>query len=297
VSGGEIQLALFGHGGQLASAIYDLAEPRDLMLSAFSRSDCDITDKVALRNAVDAVRPAVIINAAAYTAVDRAESESERAFAVNRNGAANLAEAAKSVGAALIHVSTDYVFDGSKSGAYTELDPVAPLGVYGRSKAEGESAILEIMPANAVVLRTAWVYGVDGANFVKTMLRLGAEREVVRVVDDQHGSPTFADDLADAILNLAVHLRPARSRIYHATGQGTATWFDFAREIFAETARRGLRTPRLEAITTAQYPTPAKRPANSVLDCSLLKRDFGIALPPWRDGLRRMLDAHLEGVQ
>ena len=139
--------------------------------------------------------------------------------------------------------------------------------------------------------------GLEGSNFVKTMLRLGAERELVRVVNDQRGAPTFAGDLADAILDLAPKLRRERSRIYHATGQGTATWFEFADEIFAETARRGLRTPRLEAIATAEYPTPAKRPANSVLDCGAMERDYGIALPTWRNGLHRMLNAHLDAAQ
>jgi dTDP-4-dehydrorhamnose reductase len=237
------------------------------------------------------------VNAAAYTAVDRAESEPDRAFAVNRDGIANIARAAFSASAMVLQVSTDYVFDGTKPTPYLESDPLAPLGVYGASKAQGEQALLQAMPENAVILRTAWVYGLEGANFVKTMLRLGAEREVVRVVDDQRGSPTFADDLADAILDIAHQLQPSRSRIYHAAGQGSATWHDVAREIFSETAKRGLRTPRLEAILTSQYPTPAKRPANSVLDCSLLERDFGIALPDWRDGLRRMLNAHLEAVQ
>jgi dTDP-4-dehydrorhamnose reductase len=145
-------------------------------------------------------------------------------------------------------------------------------------------------------LRTAWVYGLEGANFVKTMLRLGAERELVRVVDDQRGSPTFADDLADGILALAAPQCTAIG-VYHLAGRGIATWFDVAGEIFAETARRGLPTPRLEAITTAEYPTPAKRPANSVLDCSLLENEYGVALPDWRDGLKRMLKAHLDAAR
>ncbi len=293
----ELEIVLFGSGGQLGSALCRSAEKRETSLCAFSRTDCDIADKAMLLDAVNAKRPTLVINAAAYAAVDRAEAEQGRAFAINRDGAANVAAAAKSVGALLIHISTDYVFDGSKNEPYVETDPVAPLGIYGVSKAEGESAILERMPTGALILRTAWLYGLEGANFVKTMLRLGAEREVVRVVDDQRGSPTFADDLADAILELAYQLKPVRSRVYHLAGQGTATWCEFAREIFTEAGRRGLRTPRLEPIPTSQYPTSAKRPANSVLNCSLIKRDFGIALPPWRDGLKRMLAAHLEAAR
>jgi dTDP-4-dehydrorhamnose reductase len=293
----ELDIALFGCGGQLGSAICRLAEEREIALSAFSRSDCDVTDEAAVRNAVDSVRPTVIVNAAAYTSVDRAEKDLDAAFAVNRDGVANIARAARVGGAGLIHVSTDYVFDGRKPAPYLESDPVAPVGVYGMSKAEGEKALQAAMPENAVILRTAWVYGLEGGNFVKTMLRLGAERDVVRVVDDQRGSPTFADDLASAIIELAGKLAPGPSTIYHTAGRGTATWHEVAREIFAASAKRGLAAPRLEAITTAQYPTPAKRPANSVLDCSRLARDFAIELPDWRDGLHRMLNAHFEAAR
>ncbi len=286
------RITIFGAGGQLGSALARRAAAREASVIAFARADADITDAHAVRRVLAATD--IVVNAAAYTAVDRAESDAARAFAVNRDGAANVAEAATAIGATLIHMSTDYVFDGASSEPYTESDPIVPLGVYGRSKADGEAAVLRIAPT-AVVLRTAWVYGLEGANFVKTMLRLGTEREVVRVVDDQRGSPSFADDLADAILTLAARISVSpRSRIYHLAGQGVATWHEFAREIFAEAAEQGLRTPRLDAISTREYPTPAKRPANSVLDCRLIEHDFGIALPPWRDGLRRMLKAYLE---
>ncbi len=289
-------IAVFGAGGQIGSALARRARARQQKLALFTHADADITDHNAVVAALRDFSVGIAINAAAYTAVDKAESEPARAFAINRDGAATLAEACATQGTQLIHISTDYVFDGTKSGPYLESDPISPLGVYGRSKAEGEEAVIGVAP-DCIILRTAWVYGLDGANFVKTILRLGAERDAVRVVDDQKGSPTFADDIAEAILTLIAAGERAGSRIYHLAGQGTATWFEFAREIFAETERRGMKTPRLEAITTAQYPTPAKRPANSVLDCSRITNDFGIKLPPWQEGLKRMLTAHLERAQ
>ncbi|MBI1213568.1 MAG: dTDP-4-dehydrorhamnose reductase [Alphaproteobacteria bacterium] len=289
-------IAVFGAGGQVGSALARRAHERRVKLELFAHKQVDITDPKAVTAALRDNSVGVAINAAAYTAVDKAESESDRAFAINRDGAGALAQACSTQGAQLIHLSTDYVFDGTKQGAYSESDPIAPLGVYGRSKAEGEVAVVSNAP-DSIILRTAWVYGLEGANFIKTMLRLGAEREVVRVVNDQSGSPTYADDLADQILTLVDQRQRATTGVYHLAGQGKATWFEVAREIFAETGRRGLRTPRLEAITTAEYPTPAKRPTNSVLDCSLIERDFGIALPDWRDALGRMLTAHLGAAQ
>ena len=215
-------------------------------------------------------------------------------MAINRDGASNVARVAHAVGIPLLHISTDYVFDGSKQVAYVESDPVAPLGVYGRSKADGEVAVLAEDPA-AVIVRTAWVYGLEGANFVKTMLRLGAERDVLRVVNDQTGSPTFADDLAAGLLTIASKASAATGGTYHLAGTGETTWFGFARKIFAEASHYGRRTPRLEAITTADYPTAGHRPANSVLDCAKAKRVFDVELPRWNDGLSRMLNAHLAG--
>ena len=286
-------IAVFGAGGQVGSALARRARERRIKLTLFTRADADITDYGAVVAALRDSSTGIAINAAAYTAVDKAESEPERALAINRDGAANLAQACATQGVQLIHISTDYVFDGTKPAPYVEDDPIAPLGAYGHSKAEGEAAVIGVAP-DCIVLRTAWVYGLEGGNFVKTMLRLAAERDIVRVVEDQKGSPTFADDLADAILSLVTAQKRAASSIYHLAGNGVATWHEVAQEIFAETARRGLPTPRLEAITTVEYPTPAKRPANSVLDCSLIRRDFNIALPDWRSGLRRMLAAHLE---
>ena len=286
-----MKLAVFGAAGQLGAALARVAAQRGVAISGFDRAAADITDPRAVFAALAAAGADVAVNAAAYTAVDKAESEPQAAFAVNRDGAENVAAAASRAGIPVIHVSTDYVFDGTKKGAYVEDDPIAPLGVYGKSKAEGEAAVRDAN-ARAVILRTAWVYGLEGANFVKTMLRLGGEREVLRVVDDQRGCPTFADDLADGIVSIAGKLG-AGWGTYHLTGSGETTWFGFARAIFAEASRLGARVPRLEPITTADYPTPAKRPANSVLACVKVKGAFGVELPPWNDGLSRMLHAHL----
>jgi dTDP-4-dehydrorhamnose reductase len=286
-----MKLAVFGAAGQLGAALARVGEHRGVAVIGFHRAGADIADAAAVGAALVEADADVAVNAAAYTAVDKAESEPEMAFAVNRDGAANVAAAAAHAGIPVIHISTDYVFDGTKAAAYVEDDPIAPVGIYGRSKAEGEAAVCAANP-HAVILRTAWVYGVEGANFVKTMLRLGAERDVLRIVDDQRGCPTFADDLAGGIVSVAGNLGE-RWGTYHLSGGGETTWFGFAGAIFAEAARLGARTPRLEPITTADYPTPAKRPANSVLDCTKAKRTFGVELPPWNDGLSRMLRAHL----
>ncbi|MGQ3031182.1 MAG: dTDP-4-dehydrorhamnose reductase, partial [Ferrovibrionaceae bacterium] len=238
---------------------------------------------------VAAMKPGVVVNAAAYTAVDKAESDADQAFLVNRDGPAALARAAAAVGAPLIHVSTDYVFDGTKDGAYTEDDPVAPVSVYGRSKEAGERAVREAAERH-VILRTAWVYSPFGNNFVKTMLRLGAEREELRVVADQRGCPTAAADIAAAIVRLAGADHGWGT--YHYSGAGPTTWHGFAEAIFAGAAARGAKVPaRVTAIGTADYPTPAVRPANSVLDCSRIDRVHGIVARNWREALEDCLDA------
>ena len=234
-----------------------------------------------------AEKPDLVINAAAYTAVDKAESEPELAFAVNRDGPAALAEACQAIGAPLIHVSTDYVFDGSKRGAYVEEDPVNPASVYGASKEAGESAIRARLPAH-VIIRSSWIYAPMGQNFVRTMLRLGRERPELRVVDDQTGSPTAAEELARAVQGAAGALL-AGGRDYgtfHFAGSGSTSWFGLAEAIFelAEGPR-----PRLIPIPTSGYPTPARRPANSVLDSSKFARLYGVTARPWRDSLARCL--------
>ena len=233
-------------------------------------------------------RPDVIINSAAYTAVDKAESEAPAALALNRDGARMLAEAAAKRGAAIIHISTDYVFDGSKPAPYLEDDPTGPINVYGWSKLEGEQAVVG---ANArhVIARTSWVYSPTGANFVKTMLRLAGERKELRIVDDQIGNPTYAPHLAKALLQIARSVledEPGqRWGTYHLAGAGTVSWCGFAREIFRVSATLGGPSADVAPIATADYPTPARRPANSRLDCSKAESTFGVVLPDWRAGV------------
>jgi dTDP-4-dehydrorhamnose reductase len=228
----------------------------------------------------------LVINAAAYTAVDKAETERDRAFAINRDGAGNLARACAERGIRFLHVSTDYVFDGTGTRPYREDDPIAPLGVYGASKAEGEQAVHE---AGGTVVRTSWLFAEGGPSFVHTMLRLAKERPVLRVVGDQRGCPTYAGDLADALLQLT-----PRERTYHYCNAGETTWHAFATAIIEEARRRvPLACERIEAITTAEYPTPAKRPAYSVLATTRI-RDAGIVPPSWQPGLARVVAHALE---
>jgi dTDP-4-dehydrorhamnose reductase len=244
-------------------------------------------------------RPDLVINLAAYTAVDRAESEPESAWAVNCAGAAHVAAACGEGTTPLIQLSTDYVFDGCKLGAYREEDPVNPLGVYGRSKEAGERAVRAAVPHH-IILRTAWVYGAHGTNFVKTMLRLGAERPSLRVVADQQGCPTAAADIASALMAIAgkIERGGANWGTFNFTGAGSTSWHGFAEEIFDVATGLGSwpvgSKPLVEAITTDQYPTPARRPMNSVLDCRKIAETFGISPPQWRTSLqvvvRELLD-------
>jgi dTDP-4-dehydrorhamnose reductase len=290
-----VDILLTGAHGQLGWEVFRRAA--GLSVHAVDRNGLDISDRTEVMRAVEAISPKVVINAAAYTAVDKAEGDVAAAYAVNRDGPAYLSQASAAQGIPLIHVSTDYVFDGSQSGAYTENDPVAPLGVYGESKLAGEDAVRQTL-ARHVILRTAWVFGIDGHNFVKTMLRVGAERGVLRVVDDQHGCPTYAGDLAEAALKIARRMIdgtvPADGfGTFHCTGSGATTWCGFARKIFDLAAPRLPKVPAVKAITTAKYPTPAKRPADSVLDCSRLEQVYGIRLRPWEAALAEMIDAML----
>ena len=283
-----------GSSGQLARCLVEAARLRGAALLAIGRPELDLEDAASIERAVRTVEPAAIVNAAAYTAVDRAESEAARAFAVNRDGAERLALAAQERGVPFIHVSTDYVFDGRKPSPYTEEDAPAPLNVYGRSKLEGEAAVHRAHAA-ALVLRTSWVYSPYGRNFVTAMLsRAGPEQtENIRVVEDQHGAPTAAADLAGAILDI---LRldgrdiAARSGIYHLAARGETTWHGLASVVFARLGRAGCRVPKLVAISSAQYPAAALRPANSRLDCAKIERRFKISLPHWRQSLDRCLD-------
>ena len=250
-------------------------------------ADFDAPD--ALEDLVRRVAPDVVVNAAAYTAVDRAEAEPDGAFRVNAAAPAALARACAGEGALLVHYSTDYVFDGTGSRPYREEDPTAPLGVYGASKLAGEQAIRD-SGARHAILRTAWVYAAHGSNFLRTMLRLGGERDELGVVADQVGAPTPAHFIANATAEI-VRQGVDASGTWHLTAAGQASWHEFARAIFeqAHAAGRLPRVPRVRAIGTSDYPTPARRPAYSVLDSSRLRADFGIAPPPWRQGLQDVI--------
>ena len=252
---------------------------------ACDRQEFDLADPDALRNAVRDAAPTVIVNAAAHTAVDKAEAEPELAMAINAIAPGVLAEEAKRLGALLIHYSTDYVFDGTKPAPYTEDDSPAPLSVYGRSKREGELAIAAA-DGRHLIFRTSWVYGLHGANFMKTMLRLGKERDELRVVGDQIGAPTWSRHLAD-VTALVLARKDIPNGLYHLAAAGETSWHGYAEAIFYEAQRVGLmdKSPVVHRITSADYPLPAARPANSRLDCSRFRRDFDLTLPDWRTGL------------
>ena len=278
-------ILVVGKSGQLARCLVEAASRRNVRLIVAGRPDVDIEQLESIDRALTMFCPGVIINAAAYTAVDKAETEPERCYAVNHAGARQLAEAASRRNVPLIQVSTDYVFDGQKATPYGEDDPTAPLGIYGRSKLEGEQAVLAKHP-EALILRTSWVYSVYGSNFVTTMLRLAQSQPSLRVVDDQIGCPTSAHDLAAALLDISTDLLGGGRRhlagIYHLSGTGQTTWYRLAAEIFASAKARGRPAPHLVAIKTADFPTRAQRPRNSVLNCTKADQAFGVKLPPWQ---------------
>jgi dTDP-4-dehydrorhamnose reductase len=285
-----MKLLVLGAGGQVGRELCRFAWPAGCELAAFGRDGVDITQREAVFAAVAGECPDIVINAAAYTAVDRAESERGAAWAGNCTGPAILAAACRDRAIPFIHISTDYVFDGSKTGPYREDDPVKPLGVYGESKEAGERAVREVLPRH-VILRTAWVYSVHGNNFVKTMLRLAGDRPVLRVVADQIGSPTSAADIAAAIGAIVQRLDSGDTSwgTFHFAGAGAVTWHGFAEAIFEMASPWRGPPPRVEAITTADYPTPARRPANSVLDCRRIGEAFGIEPRPWREALAEVI--------
>ena len=285
-----MKLLVLGAGGQVGRELSRLAWPAGYDIAAFDRDGVDIARREQVFAAVARDRPDIVINAAAYTAVDRAENEPDAAWAGNCTGPANLAAACRDARVPLIHLSTDYVFDGEKPGPYREDDPVRPIGVYGMTKEAGDGAVREAL-ADHVIVRTAWVYSVHGHNFVKTMLRLGAERPVLRVVADQIGSPTSAADIAAAIGAIVQQIAGGNTSrgTYHFAGGGAVTWHGFAEAIFELAAPWRGSQPKVEAITTADYPTPARRPATSVLDCSRIGAAFGIVPRPWRDALAEVI--------
>lgn len=286
-------ILLTGANGQVGYELNRLAAARDCALIALTRRQLDIGDAEAVEKIVAQFHPSLVINAAAYTAVDQAEQEVEAAMRANRQGPANLAAACQTHRIPLIHLSTDYVFDGNKSGAYDEEDPVAPTGVYGRSKWEGEEEV-RARVTHHLIIRVSWVFGPHGNNFVKTILRLAAERDELRVVADQCGCPTSATHIAEALLTLAGKIREGVDvawGTYHFCGTPETTWHGFAETIIQDAVKIGLLDHAIPVhpITTSDYPTPARRPQNSVLDCRRIMKTFDIKSPSWHEGLTTML--------
>jgi len=284
-----MKVLITGANGQLGHELTRQGQPHELL--AVGRDELDITNPDAVRLCVKNFNPDVVINAAAYTAVDRAEVERDLAFSVNRDGPAYLARTCASLDIPFVHVSTDYVFDGSKQGAYEESDVVSPLGVYGASKLAGEQAVQDACK-KAIILRTSWVFSSHGNNFVKTMLRLGADREELSIVADRHGCPTSAAELARAIYCiLNKGLNNNHRGVYHFCQPKPTTWFAFAESVFEMATDQGvaLKVAHINAITTEDYPTPAKRPANSVMNCSSFCQTFGFEIKPWSVSLQDVI--------
>jgi dTDP-4-dehydrorhamnose reductase len=290
-----MKVLITGHKGQLGTDLMHCARRRGIDALGVGRSDCDITRMESVEQLFSRAGPFdVVINAAAYTAVDRAESDADAAYAVNRDGAGHLARACAQRGIPLIHISTDYVFGGFQTRPCTPSDPIGPRGVYAQSKAAGEEAVRRQLDRH-LIIRISWLFGLYGGNFVKTMLRLGREKEILKVVDDQIGSPTYAADLAAALLQVAeqVHAGLAPWGTYHYCNQGALTWYAFARKIFAfARPYERLAIRNVVSILTAHYPTPAPRPHYSVLDCSSFDQTFEIPRRPWEVALKEMLAAH-----
>lgn len=295
-----MRLVVTGKKGQAVSALAERAPAAGVEIVTIGRPEFDLAAaQPGDLTAFAAARPDAIVSAAAYTAVDKAESEPDLVQMVNATGPQRLARIAVELGVPLIHLSTDYVFDGSKPTPYVEEDETGPLGVYGRTKLAGELAVAAIAPDHAI-LRTAWVYSPFGANFLKTMLRLAAERPELRVVDDQRGNPTSALDIADAIIAVARNLvvRPHDAVLrgtFHMTAGGEGSWADFASEIVAASAALGGPSASIRRISTAEYPTPARRPANSRLSSDLLTNRHGVVIPPWPASARQTVARLLSG--
>ena len=288
-------ILVIGRSGQLAVSLAEAAPARRLQLRFAGRPALDFERPASIAPVFSAAAPALVVNAVAYTAVDAAEDDADVAFRVNRDGPAELARLCQGAGIPLIHVSTDYVYDGLKRAPYVETDATSPQGVYGASKLAGEQAVLNACP-RAIVLRTSWLYAPIGKNFVLTMLAAGQRNSELRVVADQIGCPTSAPDLADAILAIAARLLGGGwddryAGIYHAAGTGETTWHGLATEIFAIASRHGRAAPKVVPIATADWPTRAKRPPDSRLDCGRLEAVFGVRLPPWQDALTRTMEA------
>ena len=288
-----MKILITGAQGQVGSELAAIAIQSNHNVIAATRSDLDITNEKNVEAYISQVKPDIIINAAAYTAVDKAEEEQDIAYAINCDGAKNLAITCSKLDIPLLHISTDYVFDGSKAAAYNENEAVSPLGIYGKSKWQGEEAIRAHLSQH-IILRVAWVFGAKGNNFVKTMLRLGSDRDELNVVADQFGGPTSAKSIAKTLIHL-VEIYQKDNNLkwgtYHYCGTEKTNWCDFAKEIFKQANSIGLlkKDMQVNAISTEQYPTIATRPENSMLDCSKIKKIFGIDMPDWRIELKQVL--------
>jgi len=287
-------ILVFGARGQVGREIVALAAARGLAVAGLSRADADITNETTVRVAIEVHRPAVVVNGAAYTSVDRAEREPEIAAAANVTGPAVLAAVCASTGVPCIHISCDYVFNGAKKSAYVESDRVAPISVYGRTKAEGEAKVRELCPRH-VILRTSWIYGLHGQNFLRNVVKLAAERDELRMVVDQIGCPTAAIDIAEAVLAVARKLatEAKASGIFHFAGTGTTSRHGFAAEIVQRQAIFTGRTPKLAEIKMAEYPVAAKRPLNCELDSSRFRAAFGYSAAPWQHRVAEVVAALL----
>jgi dTDP-4-dehydrorhamnose reductase len=286
-------ILIAGKRGRVAQDLVAEAQRSGVAVRPLGRPELDIEKPETIARVIGSQAPCAIVNAAAVGTFDDAERDPERAFALNRDGAAHLAAAARRAGVPFLHISSDSVFDGSKQAPYVEDDPVAPLSVYARSKAEGEQAVRDADPS-ALVVRTAWVFGPHGANFLTAMLRLAKMQDEVRVVADVYGTPTAGADLARAVFAIVSRLVKERAKvapgIYHVAGTGVTSWLGFAEGIFAGRARRGNRVPRIVPIPLADWPSPAQRPLYSALDSGKVARAFGITMPRWEDSLERCLD-------
>lgn len=287
-----MKILTIGSSGQVAQAMSERSIKAGVQNESIGRPTLDILRPESIEAAIDRAEPTIIVNAAAYTAVDRAEKDPSSAFELNATAPEHLAKAADARGIPLVHISTDYVFDGKNADSYREDDSIAPLGVYGQSKAQGERKVLEASP-RSVILRTAWVYSPFGNNFVKTMLRLAAERESVSVVDDQVGNPTNALDIADGILSICRHLgqrgEQAAYGLYHMTARGHASWADLAEKVFDIHRQETGKTVHLNRISSSEYPTPVERPNNSQLDSEKLKNTFSVMLPDWKTSVEAVV--------
>ncbi|MDB5551447.1 MAG: rfbD [Rhizobium sp.] len=294
-----MRIAVTGKQGQVAQSLAEIGTDQGVEIILVGRPELDLLDASTVYDAIARVKPDIIVSAAAYTAVDKAESEREAAFAVNATGAEAVAQAAAKLDTPVIHLSTDYVFDGSLDRPYREDDMVGPASVYGASKLEGERLVAAATPDH-VIFRTAWVYSPFGNNFVKTMLRLGETRAELNVVADQVGCPTSALDIARAVITAAGRLAtdPSLSLrgIFHLTGSGQASWADFAEHIFISAEAGGRAPVKVNRITTADYPTPARRPANSRLSGDKLQQHHGIRLPDWRESADRVVGRLLSNI-